>query len=223
MDDCLIVGNGCDTVKALEEKFKTKYLGKPKVFLVPPWKPVFKQFSNLMYLSLCSRKDIYFAVSYLSIFLGNKPYQLWKAGKLATQDLKLVYNKTQDGSLHAYSDADWARDSTDRKSFSGVAVYFCVNLVSSALAVTELKWHGTKIPNSRLFVDSQNAISLIKNSENSKKSEHIDIRAHFIKDAASKGMVSISYVPTDNNVADIFTKPLSAQEHNDFRATLRLV
>ncbi|KAJ8893239.1 hypothetical protein PR048_005828 [Dryococelus australis] len=48
----------------------------------------------------------------------------------ATQDLKLVNKKTQDGSLHAYSDADCVRESKDRKCGSGVAVYFCGNLVS---------------------------------------------------------------------------------------------
>ncbi|KAJ8877066.1 hypothetical protein PR048_021518 [Dryococelus australis] len=73
-----------------------------------------------MHLSLCSRPDISFAVSYLSRFLDKPSNQLRNAVKRVlrdlkvTQDLKVVYKKTQDGSLHAYSDADWARDSTEK-------------------------------------------------------------------------------------------------------------
>ncbi|KAJ8868235.1 hypothetical protein PR048_032044 [Dryococelus australis] len=123
------MGNECNIVKALEESFKVKDLDKPKVIL-----GLNTEINKYPYGN--STPDIPYVIYYLSRFLDKPSNQLWKARKQvlcylkATQDLKLVYKKTQDGSLHVYSDAGWDSYSTDRKSFSGVSVYFCGNLVS---------------------------------------------------------------------------------------------
>jgi hypothetical protein len=40
------------------------------------------------------------------------------------------------------------------------------------------------------------------------RSKHIEIRYHFIRDWVQRGAVQLQYIPTDEQVADIFTKAL---------------
>ena len=40
------------------------------------------------------------------------------------------------------------------------------------------------------------------------RAKHIDVRVHFIRDLVSKGKVDVSYIPSEENDADILTKPL---------------
>ena len=46
------------------------------------------------------------------------------------------------------------------------------------------------------------------NEAQHKKSKHIDLRHHFIRDMVSEGLVRIKYIPTSEMIADIFTKSL---------------
>ena len=41
------------------------------------------------------------------------------------------------------------------------------------------------------------------------KSKHIEVRYHYIQDMVQKGAVKLKYVPTEERVADVLTKPLS--------------
>jgi len=38
--------------------------------------------------------------------------------------------------------------------------------------------------------------------------KHIDIRHHFLRDNIEKGIINLEYISTENQIADIFTKPL---------------
>eukprot|EP00111_Clytia_hemisphaerica_P017623 TCONS_00052138-protein len=53
--------------------------------------------------------------------------------------------------------------------------------------------------------DNQGAIALVKNPVNRPKSKHIDIRFHFICDCYNDNRIAIDYVPSNSNVADVFT------------------
>ena len=57
--------------------------------------------------------------------------------------------------------------------------------------------------------DNQGAIALLKDNKFHARTKHIDVRYHFIREAVEDGKVSVVYVPTDENPADIFTKPLA--------------
>ena len=48
--------------------------------------------------------------------------------------------------------------------------------------------------------------------------KHIEVRHHFIRDQVEKGNESLSFIPTENQLADIFTKPLSP----DYFAYIRM-
>jgi hypothetical protein len=66
--------------------------------------------------------------------------------------------------------------------------------------------------------DNMSTISLIKSSKpKSLRSRHINVRYHYLQERISLGEFDIAYVPTNEMLADIFTKPLQG---NLFR-TLR--
>ena len=52
--------------------------------------------------------------------------------------------------------------------------------------------------------------------------KHIDVHYHFICEALENKLLEIKYVPTDKNIADIFTKPLSRPLFEKFRKMLGL-
>ena len=59
-----------------------------------------------------------------------------------------------------------------------------------------------------LSIDNQSSIKLIKNPEFHCRTKHIDTRYHFIRDQYVKGEFEIKFVPSGEQHADIFTKPL---------------
>ncbi|WVZ94170.1 LOW QUALITY PROTEIN: hypothetical protein U9M48_040096 [Paspalum notatum var. saurae] len=65
-----------------------------------------------------------------------------------------------------------------------------------------------KIP---LLVDSTSAISVAKNPILHSRTKHIDVRFHFLRDHYEKGDIDLVHVASENQLADIFTKPLELQ------------
>ena len=56
--------------------------------------------------------------------------------------------------------------------------------------------------------DNTSAINLSKNPIQHSRTKYIDIRHHFLHDHVIKGDISLSFMFTDNQIVDIFTKPL---------------
>jgi hypothetical protein len=59
-----------------------------------------------------------------------------------------------------------------------------------------------------LLCDSTNAISVAKNPVLHSKTKHIDVHFHFLRDHYEKGDIDLCHVDTQNQLADILTKPL---------------
>jgi hypothetical protein len=55
---------------------------------------------------------------------------------------------------------------------------------------------------------------------NNDKSKHIEIRYHYISDKVQKGAMKLQYVATDEQIADVLTKPLSRVKLGYFRDKL---
>jgi hypothetical protein len=55
---------------------------------------------------------------------------------------------------------------------------------------------------------SNGAISVAKNPILHSKTKHIEVRYHFLRDNVEKGKIALVHVPTLDQLADIFTKPL---------------
>ena len=65
-----------------------------------------------------------------------------------------------------------------------------------------------KLDEATLYSDNQSALCVAKNPIASQRIKHIDIKYHYIRDRINAGKIKVEYVPTDNNCADSFTKPL---------------
>ena len=61
---------------------------------------------------------------------------------------------------------------------------------------------------STLHIDNQSAISVSKNPEHHGCMKHLDLRFYWLCDAVNDKMISPSFIPTAEQVADILTKPL---------------
>ena len=65
--------------------------------------------------------------------------------------------------------------------------------------------------------DNTSAISISKNPMQHSRTKNIDIRHHFLRDHVQKGDITLEFVSTKDQLADIFTKPLSEEQFVDIR------
>ena len=63
-----------------------------------------------------------------------------------------------------------------------------------------------------IYCDNISAINLSKNPCQHKRTKHIDIRHHFLRDNVKKGLISMNFCATDEQIADTFTKALSREQ-----------
>ncbi|WVZ51889.1 hypothetical protein U9M48_002989 [Paspalum notatum var. saurae] len=141
-----------------------------------------------------------------------------------TPELGLWYSSGSSLSLRGFSDADHAGCRIDRKSTSGTCQLLGTSLVSwSSRKQASLLWmkatlsdFGLRFGKIPLLVYSTCAISVAKNPVLHSRTKHIDVRFHFLRDHYEKGDIDLVHVASENQLADIFTKPL------EFGAFVRL-
>ena len=82
-----------------------------------------------------------------------------------------------------------------------------------------LECQGYNVHSMIMYQDNQSAILLDNNgrASSSKRTKHLNIRYFFITDRIKKGDLNIEYCPTNNMVADFFTKPLQGKKFLQFR------
>ncbi|XP_041564465.1 secreted RxLR effector protein 161-like [Drosophila elegans] len=163
-----------------------------------------------------------------------------------TQDYCLVY-KRSGKDLVGYADADWAANIDDRRSFSGFAFKFagaaisweCRKQRTVALSSTEAEYMALfdsskeavhlrsflqeilgQLKTTIIYNDNQGAGQLTRNPVFHKRTKHVDIRHHFIRELVEEGTISVNYIPTTEMSADILTKGLSASKHNTCKTAL---
>jgi hypothetical protein len=74
-----------------------------------------------------------------------------------------------------------------------------------------------------IHCDNTSAISLSKNPVQHSKSKHIPIKYHYLRDQAENKNIKLEYVPTQEQVADIFTKPLRRDVFEYLRKKLGVI
>ena len=161
-----------------------------------------------------------------------------------TLDYGLVYTKGEKKiTITGYSDSDMGNDEVDRRSTCGMAFYLNDNLVAwtsqkqrcVALSSCEAKFMdatmatcqgiwlhrllveitGQNIPPAALYVDNQSALDLMRNPVFHGRSKHIDIRFHFIRECVEDGKITVAYVCSKSQKADILTKTMARVKHVD--------
>ncbi|XP_042962422.1 uncharacterized mitochondrial protein AtMg00810-like [Carya illinoinensis] len=165
-----------------------------------------------------------------------------------TLHLGLSFTASASANITAYSDADWAGCPDTRRSTSGYSIYLGNNLVSwsakkqptvsrfsceseyRALAATaaEVLWlqhllrdlHVTSSASPLLLCDNKSAIFLSSNPVSHKRSKHIDLDYHFLRELVVAGTIRTQHVPSSLQIADIFTKSVSRPLFLLFRSKL---
>ncbi|KAJ9565935.1 hypothetical protein OSB04_001901 [Centaurea solstitialis] len=152
-----------------------------------------------------------------------------------TPNLGLWYSKDSGFDLTAYSDSDFAGCKIDRKSTTGGCHLLGgklvswtskkQNSVSTSTAETEYVAAGiccaqflwlrnqlqdydiqlSKIP---IYCDNTSTIAIANNPVLHSKTKYIEVRYHFIRDHVMNGDIELHFVPTEYQLADLFTKPL---------------
>ena len=138
----------------------------------------------------------------------------------------------------------------DRKSISGTCHFLgrslvcwssrkqnCVSLsmveveyIADGACCTQLLWmkqtlrdYGTKVKNIPLLCDNESAIKIAKNPVQHSCTKHIQIRHHFLHDHVAREVIVIEHVKTEDNLADIFTKPLDEKRFCALRCELNIL
>jgi len=81
------------------------------------------------------------------------------------------------------------------------------------------------LPTSRpimIHADNNRSISHSLNDKNYRKMKYINVQHHFIKDQVKWGNITFQYIPSSNNIADLFTKPLPWEKICQFTSELNL-
>ncbi|CAJ2668748.1 unnamed protein product [Trifolium pratense] len=169
---------------------------------------------------------------------------------VGTTNLGLWYSKDSIFDLIAYCDADYAGDKIERKSTSGACQFLGKALISwscrkqntIALSTTEAEYvsaasccsqvlwiknqledFSIRYENVPIYCDNTSAINLSKNPIQHSRSKHIEIKHHFIRDHVNKKEIELIFVDTDNQLADIFTKPLVEDRFNELKVKLKII
>jgi len=159
--------------------------------------------------------------------------------------------RTSDCMESGYTNSDWVGSVYDRKSTSGC--FFSLGSAmtswqsrkqsSIALSTTEAEYISAcsasceaiwprklltslfdlEIEATVILCDNQSCIKMTENPVFHDKLEHIEIRYHYICDMVQRGAIKLHYVGTDEQVADVLTKPLSCVKFEHFRDKLGIV
>ena len=70
--------------------------------------------------------------------------------------------------------------------------------------------------------DNTSAINISKTPIQHSRTKHIEIRHYFIRDHVQNKNVILEFVPTEDQLADIFTKPLNGDRFEQIRGKLGL-
>ncbi|GJW57630.1 ribonuclease H-like domain-containing protein [Tanacetum coccineum] len=140
--------------------------------------------------------------------------------------LGLWYPKVSSFDLESYSDSDYAGANLDRKSTTGESEY-----VAAASCCGQVLWiqnqmldYGFNFMNTKIYIDNESTICIVKNPVYHSKTKHIAIRHHFIRDAYEKKLIQVLKIHTDDNVADLLTKAFDVSRGLlGFRESLRRV
>ncbi|GJY13365.1 putative ribonuclease H-like domain-containing protein [Tanacetum coccineum] len=147
--------------------------------------------------------------------------------------LGLWYPKESLFDLVAYSDSDYGGATQDRKSTTRGCQFFGRRLISwqckkqtiVTTSTTEAEYmavasgcgqvlwiqnqlldYGYDFMNTKIYIDNNSAICIVKNPIYHSRTKHIEIRHYFIRDCYEKKLLNVDHIHSDDNVADLLTK-----------------
>ena len=166
-----------------------------------------------------------------------------------TAKYALVYQGASNKGLIAYTDSDYAADPVKRRSTTGYLLKLANGIISwqsraqktIALSATEAEYMalsdcsrqvvwiqniftelGFPVKPTQICADNQGDIFIASNPVQERRTKHIDVRFHYVRDLIEQKRIDIVWVPTDENSADMFTKNLGHIKFEKFRGMLGL-
>ncbi|GJV58776.1 hypothetical protein Tco_1464876 [Tanacetum coccineum] len=79
-------------------------------------------------------------------------------------------------------------------------------LLQFRLQQNQMLDYGFNFMNTKIHIDNESTICIVKNSVYHSKTKHVEIRHHFIQDSYEKKLIRVEKIHTDLNVADLLTK-----------------
>jgi hypothetical protein len=73
-----------------------------------------------------------------------------------------------------------------------------------------------------LYCDNLPAIKLIKNPVAHQRTRHIDIKYHYVREKYKHKIIDVQHIPTAEQIADIFTKPLTGSTFKRLRHNMQV-
>jgi predicted aspartyl protease len=165
-----------------------------------------------------------------------------------TINFGIKFKKSKEFKLFGFSDSDWAGSIDDMKSTSGYCFCFGsgvfswsskkqetvaqstaeAEFVAATSAVNQALWlrkilsdlHLEQKEDTKIFVDNQAAIAISHNPVFHGKTKHFNIKLFFVREVQKDNVVALVYCKTEEQIADIFTKPLPASKFEDLRTKL---
>ena len=149
--------------------------------------------------------------------------------------------------MMGFTDSDYARDQDDRKSTSRYVFMLGTRVVSwssknnQLLPYQQLKLNCTcnfmscqaiwlkrileeiqfkQQGATSIYCDNSSTIKLSRNPVLHGRSKHIDVKYHFLRDLAKDGVINLIFCRSEDQVADIFTKPLKTPLFHKLRELL---
>ena len=207
---------------------------------------------SLMFAMVCTRPDICYAVSYLARFTTHPSRAVCNAVSRVFRYLKgtlhygITLGREERPELTVYCDSDFAGDTTDYKSTSGVMVligstitnWYCskqtitaqsstdAEIIAMNFATKEIIWMrglltelgvDMSLP-TKLLCDNQSAIKLAHNPVFHKRTKHIMLKFALLVEQMKLDNLILEFVKSAENLADMFTK---AQKSSHFLSNLR--
>ncbi|KAL1203339.1 Retrovirus-related Pol polyprotein from transposon RE2 [Cardamine amara subsp. amara] len=211
---------------------------------------------KLIYLTI-TRPDLCFAVNQVSQHMKEPSVHHWNMVEWILRYIKgspgqgVWMGKNDSTEIVGYCDADYARDTMDRRSTTGYCTFIGGNLVtwkskkqkviscSSAESeyramkklTNELVWLKTLLKDLgiestspiTMHCDNQAAIHIATNSVFHERTKHIEVDCHKVREKIVEGVILPCYTRSEDQLADIFTKATSLKICNHIYSKLGLV
>jgi len=167
-----------------------------------------------------------------------------------TLDYGLIYSRDYDITPLAYVDADYGGCRDTRRSTSGYVFTMAggpvtwsskrqatvalstveAEYVAMSRCAQQMVWMHTWLDEvgiehvipGVIKGDSRGAIALVKNTKDHGKVKHIDIRHHYIRELVKAETITFKQIPSADNLADLFTKPLARDTHHRLLKNLNI-
>eukprot|EP00253_Pinus_taeda_P018881 PITA_18881 len=168
-----------------------------------------------------------------------------------TKRFGILYTSSESSDLVGYTDSDWAGSVDDQKSTFGYVFHMGSGAISwdskkqpiVALSTAEAEYVAATAAVCQAvrmrrtlrslgqgqakgivsFCDNSSAIALSKNYVFHKRTKHIDTRFHYIRELVNKREIILQHCSTQEQVADILTKPLDQKSFEFLRKCLRMI